>query len=163
MRNFDFSPLYRSAIGFDRLAHLFNEAQRAESAPSYPPYNIELVAEDQYRISMAIAGFDRSEIEIESERDLLKIVGRKAKPETQGAYLHRGIAARDFEHSFRLADHVKVLGARLENGLLNIELKREVPEAHKPRRILIDGDSLRSVGSMQSMSSANAPDQLQTA
>ena len=96
MRNFDFSPLYRSAIGFDRLAHLFNEAQRAEATPSYPPYNIELVTEDQYRISMAIAGFDRSEIEIETERDVLKVVGRKAKPETQGTYLHRGIATRDF-------------------------------------------------------------------
>ncbi|MFC0348851.1 Hsp20 family protein [Undibacterium danionis] len=154
MRNFDFSPLYRSAIGFDRLAHLFNEAQRAEATPSYPPYNIELVTEDQYRISMAVAGFDRSEIDIETERDVLKVVGRKAKPETQGTYLHRGIASRDFEHSFRLADHVKVVGARLDNGLLNIELQREIPEAHKPRRILIDGDSLRSVPSSEQLQAA---------
>ena len=154
MRNFDFSPLYRSAIGFDRLAHLFNEAQRAEATPSYPPYNIELVNEDQYRISMAVAGFDRSEIEIETERDVLKVAGRKAKPETQGSYLHRGIASRDFEHSFRLADHVKVVGARLEHGLLNIELQREIPEAHKPRRILIDGETLRAM---------NPADQLQAA
>ncbi len=157
MRNFDFSPLYRSAIGFDRLAHLINEAQRAEATPSYPPYNIELVNEDQYRISMAVAGFDRSEIEIETERDVLKIVGRKAKPETQGTFLHRGIASRDFEHSFRLADHVKVVGARLDNGLLNIELQREIPEAHKPRRILIDGEPLRTVNNVAT------PDQLQAA
>lgn len=145
MRHFDLSPLYRSAIGFDRLAHLFNEAQRAESAPSYPPYNIELVAEDKYLITMAIAGFDRSELEIESERDVLKVVGRRSKPEEETTYLHRGIAARDFEHNFRLADHVKVVGAKLENGLLNIELVREIPEAHKPRRIQIDGDNLHLV------------------
>ena len=121
MRHFDFTPLNRSAIGFDRLAQLFNEAQRSEAAPSYPPYNIELVAEDKYRITMALAGFDRSELEIETERDMLKIVGRRQKAEAQGNYLHRGIAARDFEHSFRLADHVKVVGAKLDNGLLNIE------------------------------------------
>lgn len=145
MRNFDFAPLYRSAIGFDRLAHLFNEAQRAESAPSYPPYNIELIAEDKYRITMALAGFERSELEIESERDLLKIVGRKQKAENQTTFLHRGIAARDFEHSFRLADHVKVIGAKLENGLLNIELIREIPEVHKPRKIAIDGENLELV------------------
>ncbi len=145
MRQFDFAPLNRSAIGFDRLAQLFNEAQRAEAAPSYPPYNIELIAEDQYRISMALAGFERSELEIESERDLLKIVGRKQKTESTGNFLHRGIAARDFEHSFRLADHVKVISARLDNGLLNIELIREVPEAYKPRKIAIDGDNLQLV------------------
>jgi len=149
MRNFDFAPLYRSAIGFDRLAHLFNEAQRAESAPSYPPYNIELVAEDQYRITMAVAGFTRSELDIESERDVLKIVGRKQKEEAQNRYLHRGIAARDFEHSFRLADHVKVTSAKLDNGLLSIELVREIPEAYKPRRIAIDGDNLELVASQR--------------
>lgn len=143
MRNFDFAPLYRSAIGFDRLAHLFNEAQRAETAPSYPPYNIELIAEDKYRITMALAGFERAELEIETERDVLKIVGRKQKTETSATFLHRGIAARDFEHSFRLADHVKVVGAKLDNGLLNIELIREVPEAYKPRKIVIDGDNLQ--------------------
>lgn len=145
MRHFDFTPLNRSAIGFDRLAHFFNEAQRAEAAPSYPPYNIELVAEDKYRITMALAGFDRSELEIESERDMLKIVGRKQKAEAQGQFLHRGIAARDFEHSFRLADHVKVIGAKLDNGLLNIELIREVPEVYKPRKIMIDGDNMQLV------------------
>lgn len=145
MRHFDFTPLNRSAIGFDRLAQLFNEAQRAETAPSYPPYNIELVAEDKYRITMALAGFDRSELEIETERDMLKIVGRKQKVETQGSFLHRGIAARDFEHSFRLADHVKVIAAKLDNGLLNIELIREVPEVYKPRKIMIDGENMQLV------------------
>lgn len=145
MRQFDFTPLNRSAIGFDRLAQLFTEAQRAEAAPSYPPYNIELIAEDKYRITMALAGFDRSELEIESERDMLKIVGRKQKSETQASYLHRGIAARDFEHSFRLADHVKVIGAKLDNGLLNIELIREVPEVYKPRKIMIDGENMQLV------------------
>lgn len=139
MRNFDFAPLYRSAIGFDRLAQLFDEAQRADAQPSYPPYNIELVSDDRYRIVMAVAGFERSEIDIEAERDTLKIVGRKPREETKPTYLHRGIAARDFEHSFKLADHVRVLGARLENGLLQIELVREIPEALKPRKISIDG------------------------
>jgi len=147
MRNFDFAPLYRSAIGFDRLAQLFDDAQRNDAAPSYPPYNIELIAEDKYSITMAVAGFDRSEIEIESERDTLKIVGRRQKEEIQKNYLHRGIASRDFEHRFRLADHVKVVSASMNNGLLTIELVREVPEAYKPRRIQIDGDNLQLVQS----------------
>jgi len=142
MRSFDFSPLYRSAIGFDRLAQLVDEAQRAEAQQSYPPYNIELVEENKYRITMALAGFDRSELELETERDTLKIVGRKQKEDGQRTYLHRGIAARDFEHRFKLADHVKVVGARLENGLLNIELVREIPESLKPRKIAIDGDNV---------------------
>jgi molecular chaperone IbpA len=139
MRTYDFSPLYRSAIGFDRLAHMFDEALRSDAQPSYPPYNIELVTEDKYRITMAVAGFDTSELEIVSERDTLRVYGRKPKDEAQRTFLHRGIAARDFEHRFQLADHVKVVGARLENGLLNIELVREVPEALKPRKIAIDG------------------------
>ncbi|ABR90278.1 16 kDa heat shock protein A [Janthinobacterium sp. Marseille] len=138
MRTYDFSPLYRSAIGFDRLAQLFDDAQRGEAQPSYPPYNIELTGENKYRITMAVAGFDRSEIEIESERDTLKITGRKARDESTRNFLHRGIAARNFEHSFQLADHVHVVGAKLDNGLLNIELAREIPEALKPRKIAID-------------------------
>ena len=138
MRTYDFAPLYRSAIGFDRLANYFDEAQRADAQPSYPPYNIELVSEDRYQIAMAVAGFDRSELDIESENDTLKIIGRKRREEGQRTFLHRGIAARDFEHSFRLADHVRVLSAKLEKGLLHIELVREVPEALKPRKISID-------------------------
>ena len=139
MRAYDFSPLYRSAIGFDRLVQLFDEAQRSEPHTSYPPYNVELLAEDKYRIEMAVAGFDQSELEIETERDTLKISGRKKKDESKRTYLHRGLAARDFEHRFQLANHVKVVGANLNNGLLNIELAREIPEALKPRKIAING------------------------
>ena len=140
MRTFDFSPLYRSAIGFDRLAQLADAALRSDAQPSYPPYNIELVSEDKYRISMAVAGFERSELDIESVEDTLKIVGRKQGVDTNRTYLHRGIAARDFEHRFKLADHVRVVDASLDNGLLNIELVREVPEAKKPRKISIGGN-----------------------
>ncbi len=139
MRTFDFSPLYRSAIGFDRLAQLFDEAQRADAQPSYPPYNIELVTDDKYRITMAVAGFNSAELEIETERDTLKIIGRKQKDDAKRTFLHRGIAARDFEHRFQLADHVKVVSAKLDNGLLDIELVRELPEALKPRKIAING------------------------
>lgn len=142
MRTYDFSPLYRSAIGFDRLAQLFDSAQRADSQPSYPPYNIELVADDKYRITMAVAGYSRAEIDIEAENDTLKIVGRKQKEEGSPTFLHRGIAARDFEQRFQLANHIKIVGAQLDNGLLNIDLVREVPEALKPRKIEIGGDNV---------------------
>ncbi|MYN44314.1 Hsp20 family protein [Pseudoduganella sp. FT93W] len=139
MRNFDLTPLYRSAIGFDRLAQMLNDAQRGDAAPSYPPYNIELVSDDQYRIVMALAGFNRSEIDITFERDSLQVVGRKEKDTTSRTYLHRGIAARDFEQRFQLANHVKVTGATFDNGMLTIDLVREIPEALKPRKIVIDG------------------------
>lgn len=147
MNTYDFSPLYRSAIGFDRLAQLFDDAQRSDAQPSYPPYNIELVSEDKYRITMAVAGFDRAEIEIETERDTLKISGRKSRDDAQRHFLHRGIASRNFEHTFQLADHVRVVGAKLDNGLLNIELTREIPEALKPRKITIDtvGDNIQAL------------------
>lgn len=135
MRTFDLTPLYRSAIGFDRLVNMLE--QRAEAAPSYPPYNIELVAEDKYRIVMALAGFTRSEIEIVAERDTLHVVGRKQKDDAQKTFLHRGIAQRDFEQRFQLANHVKVVSAGFDNGILTIELVREVPEAFKPRKIAI--------------------------
>lgn len=115
------------------------ETQRADAQPSYPPYNIELVSEDKYRIVMALAGFNRSEVEIVTERDSLHVTGRKQKDETARTYLHRGIAARDFEQRFQLANHVKVTSASFDNGMLTIELVREVPEALKPRRIVIDG------------------------
>ncbi|CDG81966.1 Hsp20 family protein [Janthinobacterium agaricidamnosum] len=139
MRTFDLAPLYRSAIGFDRLAHLLNEAQRGDAQPSYPPYNIELVSEDKYRIVMALAGFSRSEIDIVAERETLHVSGRKQKDDIQRTFLHRGIAARDFEQRFQLANHVKVSGASFDNGMLTIDLVREVPEALKPRKIVIDG------------------------
>ncbi|MDB5792238.1 MAG: heat-shock protein [Massilia sp.] len=135
MRTFDLAPLYRSAIGFDRLASLLE--QRAESQPSYPPYNVELLAEDKYRIVMALAGFSRDEVEIVAERDTLHVTGRKQKDATERTYLHRGIAARDFEQRFQLANHVKVTTASFDNGMLTIDLVREVPEALKPRKIAI--------------------------
>ena len=145
MRAFDFAPLYRSAIGFDRLAQLFDEAQRSDAQPSYPPYNIERVAEDQYRITMAVAGFDRAELDVEIERETLKIAGKRNKDDCHRTYLHRGIAARDFEHRFRLADHLKVVSAEFENGLLSITLVREIPETLKPRKISIDGDNVQAL------------------
>ena len=148
MAAYDFAPLYRSAIGFDRLGTLLDNALRANAQPSYPPYNIELAGEDQYRITMAVAGFDRSELDIEVEQDGLKIVGRKLKADDQTTFLHRGIAARDFEHRFQLAEHVKVVGAGLENGLLSIDLLREIPEAMKPRRVAISsGDNVKVLDS----------------
>ena len=140
MRTFDLAPLYRSAIGFDRLAQLLNE-QRADAQPSYPTYNIELVSEDKYRIVMALAGFSREEIDIITERDSLHVTGRKQKDGVERTFLHRGIAARDFEQRFQLANHVKVTGATFENGMLTIDLVREVPEALKPRKIEIGAGS----------------------
>lgn len=137
MRTFDLTPLYRTAIGFDRLAKMLNDGQRSENEISYPPYNIELVDENAYKIVMAIAGFQRNELEIETEHQTLRVTGRKTKKEQETNFLHRGIANRDFEHKFQLADHVKVTGANLENGLLSIDLVREIPEALKPRKIEI--------------------------
>lgn len=138
MRTFDFTPLYRSAIGFDRLASLLDGAQQND-VPAYPPYNVELTGEDKYRITMALAGFDRSELEIEVAQGALRVSGRRGREEAPRTYLHRGIAARDFEHRFQLAEHVRVQSASFENGLLNIDLVREVPEAMKPRRVEIGG------------------------
>lgn len=137
MRSYDLTPFYRTAIGFDRLAKMLNESQRSENEISYPPYNIELVDENAYKIVMAVAGFQQDELEIETEHQALRVTGRKAKKEQEATYLHRGIATRDFEHKFQLADHVKVTGAQLENGLLTIALVREIPEALKPRKIEI--------------------------
>ncbi|MDP8566221.1 Hsp20 family protein [Methylophilus aquaticus] len=137
MRHYDLTPLYRTAIGFDRLAKMLNDVQRNENELSYPPYNIELVDENAYKIIMAVAGFNEAELEIESEQQTLRVTGRKAKKEQEATFLHRGIATRDFEHKFQLADHVKVTGAQLEHGLLTIALVRELPEALKPRKIEI--------------------------
>ncbi|MDX1594876.1 MAG: Hsp20 family protein [Gammaproteobacteria bacterium] len=139
MTGYDFSPLYRSAIGIDRLAHMMENAMRSDSQPSYPPYNIELVDENSYRITMAVAGFGQDELEIEAENDKLTVSGSKSRQDGEPRYLHQGIAARNFQRQFQLADHVKVKGAHLENGLLHIDLEREVPEALKPRRIAIEG------------------------
>lgn len=144
MRTFDFAPLYRSTIGFDQLGQLLDSiAQREQNQPSYPPYNIERLSQDDYRISMAVAGFTESELQIQSEQQTLKVRGEKADDSSDRHYLHQGIAARNFERVFQLADHIKVVNAHLENGLLHIELRREVPEAMKPRQIPIGtGDRL---------------------
>jgi molecular chaperone IbpA len=144
MRTYDVSPLFRSSIGFDRLFELLNQAERVETTAAWPPYNIEKVAEDQYRITMAVAGFTPDEIELTQQDTTLLVSGQKAAPEGERHYLHRGIAARTFRQTFNLAEHVKVTGASLENGLLTVALKREVPEALKPRRIAIGGVSATS-------------------
>lgn len=134
---FDLSPLYRSTVGFDRLAHLFDELSNFE-APSYPPYNIERLGENQYRITMAVAGFAPEDINIEVKDNTLTVTGKKSdKPDAKGEFLHQGIAARSFERRFQLADYVEVTGADMENGLLHVSLKREIPEAMKPRTIPI--------------------------
>ena len=153
MRTFDLTPLYRSAIGFDRLAQLLE--QRADTQPSYPPYNIELVSDDAYRIVMALAGFDRSEVEIVAERDTLHVTGRKQKDDVQRTFLHRGIAARDFEQRFQLANHVEVTSASFDNGMLTIDLVREVPEALKPRKIQI-ADANGTVDNVQQLEQRQA-------
>lgn len=138
MRHVDFSPLYRSTVGFDRLFTMLDSLAQPENGQSYPPYNIERTAEDAYRISMAVAGFAQEDISIEAHRNVLTVKGEKAEEQAEDRqFLHRGIAARAFERRFQLADHVEVVGAELKNGLLHIDLKRNIPEEMKPRRIEI--------------------------
>jgi molecular chaperone IbpA len=139
MRTFDLAPLYRSTVGFDRL---FSMMDGFEAAPGYPPYNIERTGENDYRITVAVAGFGESELSIESKENTLTIKGEKqVKQDNTAEVLHQGIAARAFERAFQLADYVQVKGANLENGLLHVDLVREIPEAKKPRQIAIDGQS----------------------
>ena len=140
MRTYDFSPLYRSTIGFDRLFDMLDQT-RSESASNWPPYNIERISDDDYRITMALAGFAPDEIELVQKENTLFVGGHKNTDQEQGEVLHRGIATRPFRQSFDLAEHVKVVGANFENGLLIVELKREVPGALKPRRIEIAAGS----------------------
>jgi molecular chaperone IbpA len=136
MRSYDLSPLFRSTVGFDRMNRLFDTAFNAD-VPSYPPYNIEKVGEDDYRVIMAVAGFGTDDLEIVQKDNALYIKG-DAKADREGVtYLHRGIAARALERRFALAEHVNVVGAQVDNGILTVELKREVPEALKPRKIAI--------------------------
>jgi molecular chaperone IbpA len=146
MRQFDLTPLYRSTVGFDRLFALLDGAAGGDgSAPGYPPYNIERTAENAYRITVAVAGFSESELNIEVKESALTVRGEKAPEERKSEVLHQGIAARAFERRFQLADHVQVTGASLENGLLHIELVREVPEAKKPRQIPIGSSSQKAI------------------
>ena len=138
MRTYDFSPLYRSTVGFDRLFDLLDQSARTEAQPNWPPYNVERISEDDYRITMALAGFSPDEIELVQKENSLLIAGHKNAEQEQGSeVLHRGIATRPFRQTFNLAEHVKVRAAAFENGLLTIDLNREVPEALKPRRIEI--------------------------
>jgi molecular chaperone IbpA len=142
MNTIDFSPLYRTAIGFDHLASLLDATMRSDQKrPTYPPYNIELTGEDQYRITIAIAGFEQSELSIEVEGNSLTVTGKKSEADDAKHYLYRGIAARNFERQFQMADHIKVTGASFKNGMLHIELEREIPEALKPRKIAIQSDN----------------------
>ena len=138
MRTVDFTPLYRSVVGFDRLANLIETASKLEGPSGYPPYNIETVGENAYRIEIAVAGFKADELNLEVKENLLTVQGKKAaNDDAQRRYLHRGLAERDFERRFQLADYVVVTDAALNDGLLSISLRRELPEALKPRRIAI--------------------------
>ncbi len=137
MRNFDLTPLYRSTVGFDRLANILDNVTRTDGGSSYPPYNIEKTGEDAYRITIAVAGFSDAELTIEARDGQLVISGKKAETEEDANFLHRGIATRAFEKRFQLADHVRATDAVTENGLLHVDLVREVPEALKPRKIEI--------------------------
>ncbi|MDF2981061.1 MAG: small heat shock protein [Devosia sp.] len=143
MRTFDFTPLYRSTVGFDRLFDMLDSGIRSD----WPPYDIEKLGDDEYRISMAVAGFAADEIELTQQGNSLLVSGAKTQAEDRAdAFLHRGIANRSFKQSFSLADHVKVTGASLENGLLSINLIREVPEQLKPRRIAIGAAEAKPAG-----------------
>ncbi len=143
MTTIDLTPLYRSTIGFDRFGSLLNAALGAEktSSAGYPPYNIEVVGEDRYAITLAVAGFRREDIDIQLEKGVLTIRGKQETADRERNFLHQGIANRAFERKFTLADHVEVAGAELENGLLVVKLVKEVPEAMKPRKIEIGGGS----------------------
>lgn len=156
MRHVDFSPLYRSTVGFDRLfSSMLDTLASPEGSQSYPPYNIERTGENTYRITMAVAGFSESELEIEAHRNQLTVKGQKAENDGSetGEVLYRGIASRAFERRFQLADFVEVAGASLKNGLLHIDLKREIPEQMKPRKIEV---SKASVGEAQQIETKTA-------
>ena len=137
MTTLDFSPLFRSTIGFDRLTRLMDAATQIDSGSAYPPYNIEATGENAYRLTMAVAGFGSDDLEITAKEGALVVTGKAHKDEEAKQYLHRGIARRAFERRFQLADHIRVAGASLDNGVLHVDLVREVPEALKPRKIEI--------------------------
>lgn len=138
MRNmFDLAPLHRSSIGFDRIFDMLENATRAQAVDNWPPYDTVKLSDDRYRITMAVAGFSRDELDISVQPNLLVVTGERKNAEQEGEYLYRGIASRAFSRRFELADHVKVTGAQLADGLLTIELQREIPESMRPRRITI--------------------------
>ncbi|MEE2690533.1 MAG: Hsp20 family protein [Pseudomonadota bacterium] len=137
MRSYDLTPLYRNSVGFDRVFDLLESVGKVE-AGGYPPYNIERLSENDYRITLAVAGFGEDDLEIVAQENVLTVTGKRPEGDENRSYLYQGIAGRSFERRFQLAEHVTVSGASLVNGLLNVELKREVPEAMKPRRIAIN-------------------------
>ncbi|MTI00115.1 Hsp20 family protein [Roseibium sp. RKSG952] len=143
MRHFDFTPLYRSTVGFDRLFSMLDSA--GSDTPSYPPYNIERTGENAYRITMAVAGFGDKDLTVEAKEHVLTVKGEKAEDDDGREVLYRGIASRTFERRFQLAEHVRVDGANLENGLLHIDLVRELPEAMKPRKIEIGSGAQKQI------------------
>lgn len=146
MRTFDFAPLYRSSVGFDQLANLLDNVTRVDQKQSgYPPYNIEVTGANEYRISMAVAGFSQDELSIETKDHTLTVTGHKADENVERKFLHRGIATRNFSRTFQLAEHVKVTNARMDNGLLHIDLLREIPEAMKPRKIEISSAERQTI------------------
>jgi molecular chaperone IbpA len=146
MRTYDLSPLFRSSVGFDRMTRMLESALKVDDAAlSYPPYNIEKLSDDAYRITMAVAGFGLEDLDITSQENLLVITGKAKKDAENGQYLYRGIAGRAFERRFQLADHIKVTGANLVNGLLHVELVREIPETMKPRTISISSGATQQV------------------
>ncbi len=155
MRTLDFSPLYRTTVGFDHLSNLLDSVNRAENAANgYPPYNIESIDSDRYQITMAIAGFTEEELDIQLEKQTLTVKGEKPQEDDSKNYLHRGIAARNFERRFQLADHVEVTSARLENGLLDIQLVRVIPEAMKPKTIAINSSTTSNASATRLLDSA---------
>ena len=150
MNTFDFSPLFRSTIGFDRLTRLVDAAARMDNAAlAYPPYNIEKTGEDAYRLTMAVAGFSQDEIDVTVHDNSLLVTGKAKKEDENGRYLHRGIARRTFERRFSLAEHIKVVGASLVNGMLHVDLVHEVPEEAKPRTSAIGSSEPRMVEQKQ--------------
>ena len=145
MRHFDLAPLYRATVGFDRLADLMDRAAASEQGQTYPPYNIERTGDDAWRITVAVAGFGEDELSVEMRENALIITGRKEAQDGERTFLHRGIATRAFERRFQLAEHVRATGATVTNGMLNVDMVREVPEALKPRRIeIISGDTVET-------------------
>lgn len=159
MSAYDFTPLYRTLVGFDRIAGLLDQASRLDAAPGYPPFNIEQTSENTYHIELAAAGFSQADLSIEVKENLLTISGKRTEP-AEGItrkFVHRGIAERSFERRFQLADHVRVEGARLENGLLCVDLVREIPEAAKPRKIAITGATTNGAAEVPAVEAGTIP------
>ena len=147
MRTFDFSPLFRSTVGFDRVFDLLDTVGRTDINPAYPPYNIERTDENHYRVTVAVAGFAEADLNVELREGVLTVQGKHSEESNKAGYLYQGIAGRAFERRFQLAEHVQVKGAKLENGLLHIDLERVVPEEQKPRRIPINGGNVQVIES----------------